>query len=109
LSFGVLIPTGLGMMVQMAASNTMIQTVVDEDKRGRVMSFFTMAFFGTVPFGSLFAGVMSDRFGPQNTIAFGGVCCVLGALVFLRKLPELRRLARPVYVRLGILQDIADE
>lgn len=109
LSFAVLVPTGLGMMVQMAASNTVLQTVVDEDKRGRVMSFFTMAFFGTVPFGSLFAGVMADRFGVQNTILFGGATCIVGSLLFLRKLPELRRLARPVYVRLGILRDIADE
>lgn len=109
LSFAILIPTGLGMMVEMAASNTVLQTVVDEDKRGRVMSFFTMAFFGTVPFGSLFAGVMADRFGAPNTIAFGGAACIVGALLFLRALPELRRVARPVYVRLGILQDIADE
>jgi MFS family permease len=109
LSFLILVPTGLGMMVQMAASNTVVQTVVDEDKRGRVMSFFTMAFFGTVPFGSLFAGVMANRFGAANTIAVGGATCILGSLLFLRKLPELRRLTRPVYVRLGILQDIAEE
>ncbi len=109
LSFAILVPTGLGMMVQMAASNTVIQTLVDEDKRGRVMSFFTMAFFGTVPFGSLFAGFMADRFGAANTIAIGGAACVLGSLLFWRKLPELRRLTRPVYVRLGILQEIAEE
>jgi MFS family permease len=109
LSFAILIPTGLGMMVQMAASNTVLQTVVDEDKRGRVMSFFTMAFFGTVPFGSLFAGVMSDRIGALNTIAFGGAACIVGSLLFLRKLPEVRRLARPVYVRLGILQERVEE
>lgn len=109
LSFALLVPTGLGMMVQMAASNTVLQTVVDEDKRGRVMSFFTMAFFGTVPFGSLFAGIMADRFGAPSTIAFGGAACIVGSLLFLRKLPELRRLTRPVYVRLGILQEIAEE
>jgi MFS family permease len=109
LSFLVLVPTGLGMMLQMSASNTVLQTVVDEDKRGRVMSFFTMAFFGTVPLGSLFAGVMADRFGAQNTIAFGGASCIVGSLMFLQRLPELRRLVRPVYVRLGILQDIAEE
>jgi MFS family permease len=109
LSVAILVPTGLGMMVQMAASNTVIQTVVDEDKRGRVMSFFTMAFFGTVPFGSLFAGVTADRFGPADTIAVGGAACVVGSLVFLKKLPELRRLTRPVYVRLGILPEIAEE
>jgi MFS family permease len=109
LSFAILIPTGLGMMVEMAASNTVLQTIVDDDKRGRVMSFFTMAFFGSVPFGSLFAGVVADRFGAADTIAFGGAACIIGALLFLRALPELRRVARPVYVRLGILQDIADE
>jgi predicted MFS family arabinose efflux permease len=97
------------MMLQMSASNTVLQTVVDEDKRGRVMSFFTMAFFGTVPLGSLFAGVMAERFGAQNTIAFGGASCIVGSLMFLRRLPELRRLARPVYVRLGILPDIVEE
>ncbi|HEX4354365.1 MAG TPA: MFS transporter [Polyangiales bacterium] len=109
LSFALLVPTGMGMMIEMAASNTIIQTVVDEDKRGRVMSFYTMAFFGTVPFGSLFAGVMADRFGPSTTIAIGGASCVLGALVFFRTLPSFRRSVRPVYVRLGILQDIPDE
>jgi MFS family permease len=109
LSFAILVPTGLGMMVQMAASNTVIQTLVDEDKRGRVMSFFTMAFFGTVPFGSLFAGLMADRFGAPNTIAIGGAACIAGSLLFWRKLPELRRLTRPVYVRLGILQELPEE
>jgi MFS family permease len=109
LSFAILVPTGLGMMVQMAASNTILQTLVDEDKRGRVMSFFTMAFFGTVLFGSLFAGFMADRFGAANTIAFGGAACIAGSLVFWRRLPELRRLTRPVYVRLGILQELPDE
>jgi MFS family permease len=109
LSFAILVPTGLGMMVQMAASNTVLQTLVDEDKRGRVMSFFTMAFFGTVPFGSLFAGFMADRFGAPTTIAIGGAACIAGSLLFWRKLPELRRLTRPVYVRLGILQELPEE
>jgi MFS family permease len=109
LSFALLVPTGMGMMVEMSASNTIIQTVVDEDKRGRVMSFFTMAFFGTLPFGSLFAGLMADRFGPATTIAIGGASCVVGSLVFFRALPKFRRSVRPVYVRLGILQDIREE
>jgi MFS family permease len=109
LSFLILVPTGLGMMLQMSASNTILQTVVEEDKRGRVMSFFTMAFFGTVPFGSLFAGVMADRFGPANTIAIGGLACVVGAWLFYRELPAVRRVARPAYERLGILQEVQDE
>jgi MFS family permease len=109
LSFAILIPTGLGMMLQMSACNTLLQTVVDDDKRGRVMSFFAMAFFGTVPFGSLFAGLMADRVGPQNTIALGGGLCIVGACLFLRGLPEVRRLARPAYVRLGILPQLPDD
>lgn len=106
LSFAILVPTGLSMMVQMAASNTMLQTLVDEDKRGRVMSLFTMAFFGTVPFGSLFAGVMAGAIGELYTILIGGISCMVGAALFFRDLPDLRRAARPVYARLGILPEI---
>jgi MFS family permease len=109
LSFVLLVPAGLGMMVQMAASNTILQTLVDDDKRGRVMSFFTMAFFGTLPFGSLFAGVMADAFGAPATIMVGGVCCVLGAAVFYRALPGLREAVRPIYLRLGILSESPEQ
>jgi len=107
LSLLLMIPTGMGMMVQMAASNTIVQMLVDEDKRGRVMSFFAMAFFGTVPFGSLLAGSMAQRFGAPRTIGFGGLVCLVGAALFFRALPELRRHARPTYVRLGILPEVA--
>jgi MFS family permease len=102
LSLLLMLVTGMSMMVQMAASNTILQTIVEEDKRGRVMSLYTMAFFGTVPLGSLLAGVMAHRIGVPNTISLGGAACVAGALLFIRELPELRRLARPVYTRLGI-------
>jgi MFS family permease len=108
LSLVLMVPTGMGMMVQMAASNTVLQTLVDEDKRGRVMSFYAMAFFGTVPFGSLLAGTLAQRIGASNTIGIGGIACVVGAALFFRALPELRRLARPTYVRLGILPEIAE-
>jgi MFS family permease len=108
LSLVLMVPTGTGMMVQMAASNTVVQTLVDEDKRGRVMSFFAMAFFGTVPFGSLLAGTLAQRIGAPNTIGLGGVACILGAALFFRALPELRRHARPVYERLGILPEVAE-
>ncbi|HXT96188.1 MAG TPA: MFS transporter [Polyangia bacterium] len=107
LSLALMVPTGLGMMVQMAASNTVVQTLVDEDKRGRVMSFFAMAFFGTVPFGSLLAGSLAQRIGSPETIGLGGIVCVVGAALFFRALPELRRHARPVYQRLGILPEVA--
>ena len=102
LSLPLMVPTGRGMMVQMAASNTLLQTIVDEDKRGRVMSFYTMAFFGTAPFGSLLAGCLADRIGRREHHRSAGVACVVGAALFFRALPELRRLARPIYVRLGI-------
>ncbi|MFN2596338.1 MAG: MFS transporter, partial [Pyrinomonadaceae bacterium] len=98
-----MVVTGLGFMVQMAASNTVLQTIVDEDKRGRVMSFYTMAFMGTAPFGSLLAGAVADRIGAPHTLLFGGLGCVLGALWFARSLPALRREVRPIYVRIGVL------
>jgi MFS family permease len=107
LSLPLVMLAGMAMMVQMAASNTILQTIVDEDKRGRVMSFYAMAFFGTVPLGSLFAGALADRIGAPDTIMIGGVGCVLGAIFFLRALPDIRRLVRPIYVRLGVLPEVA--
>lgn len=108
LSTALLVVAGGGMMVQMAASNTLIQTMVDEDKRGRVMSFYTMAFFGMMPFGSLAAGWLGARIGAPATVAWGGVATMAAVALFVRKLPELRRQARPIYERLGILPVIAD-
>src|SRR4029079_4495316 len=75
LSLLLMVFTGLGFMVQMAVSNTILQTIVDEDKRGRVMSFYTMAFMGTAPFGSLLAGSVADRIGAPHTLLFGGLGC----------------------------------
>jgi len=98
-----LVLTGLGFMVQMASSNTLLQTLVDDDKRGRVMSFYTMAFMGMTPFGSLLAGALAHRIGTPHTLLLGGVGCILGALWFGTRLPRLRALVRPVYVRMGIL------
>ncbi|MDI3287206.1 MFS transporter [Polyangium sp. 15x6] len=106
-SIALMAVVGGGMMVQMAASNTLLQTLVDEDKRGRVMSFYTMAFFGMAPFGSLAAGWLGARLGAPMTVRLGGFVTLVGVAVFLRKLPALRRAARPIYVRLGILPEIA--
>jgi MFS family permease len=75
----------------MASSNTILQTIVDEDKRGRIMSLFLMAYAGMAPFGSLFGGFLADRIGAGPTLELGGVACCIGALVFLRALPEIRR------------------
>jgi MFS family permease len=107
LSAGLLVLTGAGMMVQMAASNTLIQTMVDEDKRGRVMSFFGMAFQGAAPFGSLLAGWLAGHVGVRAVVTGSGVLVLLGGLAFATQLPRLRRHARPVYARLGILPEAA--
>jgi MFS family permease len=92
LSLGILIVVGLGMMMQMASSNTLLQTVVEDDKRGRVMSFYTMAFMGMTPFGSLLSGFLAKQLGAPVTVAIGGICCITGALIFFRKLPEIHKL-----------------
>ena len=102
-----MVATGFGMMQQMAASNTVLQTIVDDDKRGRVMSFYSMAFQGMAPFGSLFAGILAARIGAPFTLAIGGACCIVGGAWFLNKLPQIRKLVRPIYGRLGILPEIA--
>jgi MFS family permease len=108
LALPLLLVTGLGFMVHMAASNTLLQTLVDDDKRGRVMSFYTMAFMGTAPFGSLLAGALADRIGVPLTLIVGGAGCILGALWFARLLPSLRERVRPLYIKLGILPEMAE-
>jgi MFS family permease len=94
---------GIGMMVQTAGSNTILQTIVEEDKRGRVMSLLAMSLFGSVPLGSLAAGALATRIGADETILVGGAICVGGAFLFLRALPAVRRAVRPIYERMGIL------
>jgi MFS family permease len=105
LSVPILLAVGGGMMMQMAASNTLVQTLVDEDKRGRVMSIYAMAFFGMTPFGALFAGALADRIGAPATVLVGGVATLLGVAAFARRLPALRTEVRPIYQRLGILPE----
>jgi len=107
LSMALMLITGFGMLMQMTSSNTILQTIVDDDKRGRVMSFYTMAFMGTAPFGSLLAGALASRVGAPNTLLIGGLACILGAIVFMRKLPEIRKSINPIYYRLGILNEVA--
>ncbi len=102
-----LVLAGLGFMMQMASSNTVLQTIVDDEKRGRVMSFYTMAFLGTVPLGSLLAGWLASRIGAPHTLLIGGVCCMAGSLWFARGLPAMRAAIRPIYVRMGILNEVA--
>jgi MFS family permease len=94
---------GFGMMQGLAASNTVIQTLVPEDKRGRVMSYYTMAFVGMAPFGSLLAGVLAHRFGAPHAVMITGTMCVLGAVWFSTQLRSIRSVMRPIYVDLGIM------
>ncbi|HJV64818.1 MAG TPA: MFS transporter [Geomonas sp.] len=107
LSLLMLLPAGFGAMVQVAASNTILQTIVDDDKRGRVMSFFTMSFMGMTPFGALFAGAVAGHLGAPITVEIGGVACLFGALIFSRSLPALREKVHPIYTRLGIIPEVA--
>jgi MFS family permease len=97
---------GFGMMQQMAASNTIIQTIVEDNKRGRVMSFYAMAFVGMAPFGSLLAGVLAHAIGAPRTVMLSGACCIAGAAWFAMQLPTIRKLIRPIYVDLGILPGV---
>jgi len=83
---------GFGMMVQMASCNTVLQTIIDDDKRGRVMSFYTMAFMGPAPFGSLLGGWTASHIGAPNTLIIGGIISILGAIAFATKSPSLRRM-----------------
>jgi len=103
LSEFLLLFAGFGMMQQMAASNTIIQTVAPEDKRGRVMSYYTMAFVGMAPFGSLIAGSLAHIIGAPLTLTINGFVCVIAAAWFATRLKQIRKLVRPIYVDLGIL------
>lgn len=105
LSVPALLMAGFGAMSLISSCNTIIQTIVEEDKRGRVMSFFTMAFVGMSPFGSLLAGSLASHVGVRQTVILGGGACLTGALVFARQLPRIREKVRPIYVRMGIVRE----
>jgi MFS family permease len=96
------------MMLQTASTNTVLQTILEERMRGRVMAFYTMAVMGTAPFGSLIAGALADRVGAPLTIAGGGLVCASAAGYFAIQLPRLREQVRPIYQRLGILPEVAE-
>jgi MFS family permease len=103
LSLFSLLFVGLGTILQIASGNTVLQTIVDDDKRGRVMSIYTMSFLGTIPFGNLLAGFLANHIGATNTLIIDGVACILGSIFFVRQLPALRRSIRPIYEQKGIL------
>ncbi len=107
LSLLLMLVVGWGMMTGLAASNTIIQTLVPEDKRGRVMSYYTMAFVGMAPFGSLLAGSLAHGLGAPRTVMITGACCLGGCLWFTSEMPKIREVMRPIYQELGLLTDTA--
>src|SRR5208282_5697956 len=101
LSMLTMLVTGYGMMQGVTTSNTILQTLVDEKMRGRVMSYYTMAFVGMAPFGSLLAGALAHLIGAPRTVIVSGIACILGGLWFWTRLPGLRKDMRPIYERMG--------
>ncbi|MFI5420437.1 MAG: MFS transporter, partial [Nitrososphaerales archaeon] len=108
ISLVVLAICGFGMMQQMAASNTIIQTIVEEDKRGRVMSYSTVALVGMAPFGALLAGTLANEMGAARTVMISGGCCLAGAVWFWTQMKAVRKVTRPIYVNLGIARPKVD-
>jgi MFS family permease len=104
LSMFLMLIVGFGMMQGLAASNTVIQTLVPEDKRGRVMSYYTMAFVGMAPFGSLLAGGLAHRLGAPHAVMITGAFCIAGAVWFSTQLKSIRQIMRPIYVEMGIIR-----
>ncbi|MFO0964879.1 MAG: MFS transporter [Gemmataceae bacterium] len=107
LSLPLLTVTGFSVMVSMGSCNIVMQTIVEEDKRGRVMSIYTMAFMGMAPLGSFVSGCIASYFGPENAIRAAGVACLAGALAFALQFKRLREMVRPIYVSKGILPEMA--
>ena len=94
---------GFSMMQVIASGNTILQTIVDEDKRGRVMSFYTLAFIGAAPIGSLLAGALANQVGAVPTVIVCGLLCIIASLWFFGRLENIRKIVRPLYVERGIL------
>jgi MFS family permease len=107
LSCLLLVVTGFCFMQNLACSNTILQTITEDEKRGRVMSFYSVAFQGIAPFGSLAAGAVANWIGAPRTLIIGGAALIAGAGLFASQLQKLRRLIRPIYVRIGILPEVA--
>jgi len=103
---------GFGMLANFASANTLLQTLADDDKRGRVMSLFTVAFIGVAPFGNLMAGFAAKHFGggidgASKAVSVAGVIVIIGAAFFGAMLPAIRRIVRPIYEEKGIIREVA--
>ena len=97
---------GFGMIVQMASSNTILQSIVEEDKRGRVMSIYATAFIGMAPLGNLFTGALASWIGAPDTLIISGATCIIGSLIFALKLPQIRKQVRPIYIKMGVISEL---
>jgi hypothetical protein len=107
LSLGLLVVAGFCLIFQMASCNTLLQTIAEPDKQGRVMSLYAMAFMGMTPLGSLWSGKAAQWFSAPLALQVGGTACLCGAIAFSRMLPRLREQVRPIYERAGILPQMA--
>jgi MFS family permease len=105
LSMGCLFFGSFGALSFLASSNTILQTIVDENKRGRILSLYAMAFLGMAPFGNLLAGYVAETIGVLSTLLTGGITCIIGAFVFARHLPSIREDLRPIYIAKGIIEE----
>jgi len=105
LSLCLIVLPGFGVMVQMASVNIILQTIVDDDKRGRVLSLHTMSFIGMVPFGNLLAGIVAEHIGAPKTLLFSGFFSIAAMLMFLKQLPEIRRLIEPIYLKKEVIEE----
>lgn len=103
LSLFTMLFVGLGTILQIAASNTFLQTIVEDDKRGRLMSLYTMSFLGMIPVGNLLGGALANRIGAPNTLIIDGIACIVGSVLFYRELPTLRKLVMPLYEKKGVI------
>lgn len=103
LSLFTMLFVGLGTILQIAASNTFLQTIVEDDKRGRLMSLYTMSFLGMIPVGNLLGGALANHIGAPNTLIIDGLACIVGSVLFYRELPTLRKLVMPLYEKKGVI------
>jgi MFS family permease len=107
MSWAAMLASGFGMMIGTASINTMLQTIVEPDKRGRVMSFFTTAFIGMSPLGNLWGGALASRIGAPLSVRLAGGACLAAAVWYTSRLKILREHIRPIYHQLGILPEVA--
>jgi MFS family permease len=108
LSLFILMFSGFGMFAQITCSNTILQTLVEDNKRGRIMSLYTMAFMGMVPLGSFYVGALAHYIGAPRTLIINGTMMVITSMLFIKILPKFNKIIHPIYRQKGILPEIAE-